>query len=280
MGTTRDAPWGASLPSARGMAWVDPYRGRLETSRGPAEVRLDAAGEATIRMDVDPPASSREALARNAALPLNVRYAGTKRRPHLAADAWLDGAAFSSCVAEFRRGVRRAARAACTSRPGAIGEPNAYQGLFDELARLDDPVDIDVVPRPPGWELGPRIRGRRVAVRVSPEQNGLRLYRAVLKSSELGELADGPRTEALGDAALRLNQRMRFARLALDPGGMTLEARLVAPLVDVGRVLETALAIATVSEAARLPLELLARHPGVATCYAGTFHIGNEGAEP
>ena len=214
-----------------------------------------------------------DALARNATFPLNLRYAGAGPHRHLTTDAWIDGSALAACVSDFRGGVRRAARPQGTPRPVPVAEPDPYEELFRDLARLVGP--IDVVERMPEWEVGPRIRGRRVAVRVSPERAGLRLHRLLAKRSELGHLASDPRARALADLALRLNVEARFARLALDKTGICVEARLPARLADIGRVAETARAIAIVSAAVKLRLELLMRYEDVARRYVQTFHLSN-----
>ena len=132
---------------------------------------------------------------------------------------------------------------------------------------------MDVVDRDPGWELGLRVRGGRVAVRVSPERNGLRLYRIVLKQTDLSAVESGPGGRSVNDLALRLNERMRFVRLAQCDAGLAVEARLSRAFADVERVVETATAIAVVSAAVRIPLQLLLQIEGVARCYADTFEL-------
>ncbi len=138
---------------------------------------------------------------------------------------------------------------------------------------------MDVVDREPGWELGPRVRGGRVAVRVSPERNGMRLYRIVLKQAELSAVESGPGGRSVSDMALSLNEHMRFVRLARLDAGLVVEARLSRAFANVERVVETATAIAVVSAAVRVRLRLLMQIESVARCYADTFDLTNGEAQ-
>ena len=77
----------------------------------------------------------------------------------------------------------------------------------------------------------------------------------------------------MSDMALRLNERMRFVRLARLDAGLAVEARLSRALASVERVVETARAIAVVSVAVREPLRLLMQTESVARCYAEMFNL-------
>ncbi|MCH7891402.1 MAG: hypothetical protein IH921_07865, partial [Gemmatimonadetes bacterium] len=265
-----------SLPTARGLHWKDGFRGYLNTGERVAQVRLDATGAVRIRVDLDRRPAPPEALVLNAALPANLRVAGPAHRPHLLADIAPDQAGFSRSLSEIRQGIRRNADGMGIGRRPPHGERRPYEHLFDQLR--DGPGSLDVVDRDPGWELGLRFRGGRVAVQVSPERNGLRLYRIVLKQAELSGVesgSEGLSVEGLSvnDLALRLNEDMRFVRLARIDAGVAVEARLSRALVDVERVVETASAIAVVSVEVGIPLRTLLQMEGVARCYADTFDL-------
>ena len=266
-----------ALPSARGLQWKDGYRGHLNTGEGVAQVRLDATGGVRIRMKLARCPAPADALVLNAALPANLRVGGPAHRRHLLADAFSDQAGFGRHLSEIRQGIRRNANGAGRGRRPPRGERGPYEHLFDQLREGDGA--LDVVDREPGWELGPRIRGGRVAVRVSPERNGLRLYRIVLKQAELSVVESGPGGRSVSDLALRLNERMRFVRLARLDVGVAVEARLNRALADVKRVVETANAIAVVSAEVRIPLRLLMQIDDVARCYVDTFDLPNGEAQ-
>ena len=267
-----------SLPTARGLHWKDGFRGRLNTGVGEAQVQLDATGGVRIRMKLKRRPVPAEALVLNAALPANLRIAGPAHRRHLLADVSSHPANFSRDLSEIRQGIRRNANGTGRNRRPPRGERGPYEHLFDQIRNGEGSSDVgesslDVVDRDPGWELGLRVRGSRVAVRVSPERNGLRLYRIVLKQAELSAVESDPGGRSLSDLALRLNERMRFVRLARLDAGVVVEARLSRAFADVERVAETARAIAVVSAAVRIPLQLLVQMEGVARCYADTFDL-------
>ena len=267
-----------SLPTARGLHWKDGFRGHLNTGKGVAQVRLDVTGGVRIRMKLKRRLAPAEALVLNAALPANLRVAGPAHRRHLLADASSDPAGFSRNLSEIRQGIRRNANGTGRSRRSPRGERGPYKQVFDQIRNGEGSSDVgesslDVVDREPGWELGLRIRGGRVPVRVSPERSGLRLYRIVLKQAELSAVESGPGGLSVIDMALRLNERMRFVRLARFDADMVVEARLSRAFADVERVVETARAIAVVNAAVRIPLQLLVQMEGVARCYADTFDL-------
>ena len=264
-----------SLPKARGLHWKDGFRGQLNTAEGVAQVRLDTMDGVRIRMKLRQHPVPADALVLNAALPANLRVAGPAHRRHLLADIPSDAAAFSRNLSEVRQGIRTNANGNGTgrSRPPPRGERGPYEPLFDQLR--EDDGSLDVVDREPGWELGIRVQGGRVAVRVSPERSGLRLYRIVLTQADLGAVESGPESLSVTDLALRLNEDMRFVRLARIDAGVVVEARLSRAFADVERVVETAGAVAVVSAEVRVPLRTLLQTEGVARCYADTFHLQN-----
>jgi len=267
-----------SLPTARGLHWKDGFRGRLNTGVKVAQVQLDATGGVRIRMKLKRRPVAAEALVLNAALPANLRVAGPAHRRHLLADVSSHPASFSRNLSEIRQGIRRNANGTGKSRRPPRGERGPYEHLFDQIRNGEGSSDVgggalDVVDRDPGWEIGLRVRGGRVAVRVSPERNGLRLYRIVLKQAELSAVESGPGGRSVNDLALRLNERMRFVRLARLDAGVAVEARLSRAFANVERVVETARAIAVVSATVRIPLQLLVQMEGVARCYADTFDL-------
>ncbi len=268
--------WGIQLPKVRGLYWKDGFRGRLNTGEGVAQVQFDATGGVRIRMKLARRPAPAEALVLNAKLPANLRVGGPAHRRHLLADVSADQG-FSRNLSEIRQGIRRNANGWGRARRTPRGESAPYQHLFDQLREGDG--SFDVVDREPGWELGIRVRGGRVAVRVTAERSGLRLYRIVLKQAELSAVESGPGGRSVSDMALRLNERMRFVRLARLDAGLAVEARLNRAFADAERVVETARATAVVSTAVRIPLRLLMQREGVARCYADTFNLPNGEAQ-
>ena len=219
-----------------------------------------------------------DALVLNAALPANLRVAGPAHRRHLLADIPSDEAGFSRNLSEVRQGIRINVKGTARSRRPARGDRAPYEHVFDLLRGGD--TSLDVVDREPGWELGIRVQGGRVPVRVSPERSGLRLYRMVLKQADLSSVDSGPEGLSMTDLALRLNEDMRFVRLARVDAGVAVEARLSRALADVARVVETARAIAVVSAEVRVPLRFLMQMEGVARSYADTFDLPDGEAKP
>lgn len=267
-----------SLPTARGLHWKDGFRGYLNTGGGRAQVRLDATGAVRVRMELSRRPPPPEALVLNASLPANLRVAGPAHRPHLLADLSSDRDGFSRRLSEIRQGIRHNPDGTRRGRRPPLGDREPYEHVFDRLRDGEGSSHgaespLDVVDREPGWELGLRIRGGRVAVQVSPERNGLRLYRIVLKQSALSGVESGPEGQSVSDMALRLNERTRFVRLARCDAGLAVEARLSRAFAQVERVVETARAIAMVSATVRVPLQVLLQIEGVARCYADTFHL-------
>jgi hypothetical protein len=246
--------------------WVqEHWRARLATARGNAEL---TKGIGWVRMAIHgSPASPPGAMRANAYLPTNLRYSGPRHQTRLIADGWVEPELFDASIHEFRNGVRGAGPRTRPWTPPDSGESESLKGLVQAIAASD--ADLDVVPRPPGWELGARIRGRRVAVRVTPEPGGIRLYRSVLDASrfEAGSCVE----TSVCDVSLRLNRRIRFSRFALHGGGLVVEARLSGPLIDEPRIVESTHAIAVVSQEFGPVFDLLSRYPDVARCYARIF---------
>jgi hypothetical protein len=254
------------LPAVRGLEWIDEYRGRLRIGDQTAEVRLEAKGQARVRLGLQRGPDPADALRKNVALPGNLRYAGAWDDPSLVGDAWVEESVLGLGMREISRGIRHA-WAVHRPRPPAQAERGPYKEL---LANLVEENGLDVVDLNGGWELHTRVRGHRGSVRVSPEKGGLRLYRTVLNS-----VASGLPARAVDDLALRLNQRARMVRLARRDEGLAVEARLSDDLVSPARLAETARAIAAVSAEVRPVLLTLGRHERLARYYADTFRLRN-----
>jgi hypothetical protein len=258
-------PCAETLPDGPNLHWVEPWRGRLATARGNAEVRV---GSDWVRMAIHGSTTSPAgALRANAYLPANLRYSGPARKASLLADTWIAPESFQAAIQEFRVGVRSARpRTRPWTQPTSEAS-EAHSVLMEKMTAFEAGVDMVSLER--GWELGVAIRGRRVPVRVTPESDGLRLHRIILGASRLecGSCVEA----ALHDAALRLNSRIRFARFALHDSGLTVEARLSDRLIDEAKLVESAHAIAVVSHEFEPELGLLSRHADVARCYARIF---------
>lgn len=254
------------LPTVKGVEWTDGFRGRVETACGIADARIEGEIGIRVELPLDGPDAPERALEINAALPGNLRYSGPRHARRLVADAPLDVTAFPDFVRELHRGLRRISGAG-KARARASGAAQGCDDLFEELRRLGGAADV--VERGSGFELGTRIRGARVPVRVTAAEDGVRVHRAVVG---VGSDCDHAARWALGDAALRLNARTRFVRLAADDAGLALEALLGRRRLDPRSVLDAARAVAAVSVAVTHPLELLTRHESAARCYFRTFN--------
>jgi hypothetical protein len=178
-----------ALPGGPNATWEEGWRGRFSTPGGEAVVRI---GARSARMDL--PAGRKSAggaLRATAYLPGNLRFAGPPHRLSLRADSWLTTDSLAASVDEFRLGVRRVRPRRRPLRPSPAGGGERFEALLDELDRADSTVDL--VPLDSGWELGARMRGGRVPVRVSPVSKGLRLHRIVIVGDGLGNAAAGRR---------------------------------------------------------------------------------------
>ncbi len=125
----------------------------------------------------------------------------------------------------------------------------------ESIVRLDE-----------GWEVRPRIVGTAVPVRVLLEEAQLRLRSCVLK-----KLPSGRALEALAELGLRLNRRIRFARLSSSGGMLHVESLLDSGLIHPAGLSMSCRAVATAFLETRQPLRLLAEQELVALCYAEMF---------
>jgi hypothetical protein len=137
------------------------------------------------------------------------------------------------------------------------------------LARLDWAPDL-IVRQEDGWQLRPRLAGEPVAVRLQATADGARLTRVVVR--QLPESGDA-RQGAVVQQALRLNARLRGARLARRGRMVVAESRLHGKQLGSSWIRDTAYAVATAARAAGDVLKVLAEQREVACLYLDMFGI-------
>ena len=200
-----------------GLTLVDGFRGWLDCGAPRASVRLDSPEMLSVRL----PVSVSEpvcALAKNAELPGNIRFAQARDRRHLLlADVPLGAVAdVAAAIDDVRRGLGSAVRgvrpavARCDQQDA--GDNQQVRAVLDRMAWSRD----SVVDQAGGWELRPRLCGRVCALRLEAVgRSELRLHRVVCLEWPASSTA---RTAACADQALRLNCQLRLARVAVCGG--------------------------------------------------------------
>jgi hypothetical protein len=241
------------------------FRGHLAGTA--VALRVESADCVRLERRLEGAAGGLAALERGATLPGNARLALDARGLLLVADAHLED---DDDAAEV---LRAAVAALAPDAPGAARPP---VGAGERAPRLEldhvtrglrerPPAGEDVVQREDGWEIRPRLHGVVFPVRATLLEGALHLRSPVLEG-----LPDGC-AAAVADLALRLNARLRHARLALRGGRLDAEALLDAGLVRGPRIAAAARALAAATSVARRPLSILTASPDVAQGYARIF---------
>jgi hypothetical protein len=284
----------------RGLDGFDGYRGRLKCGRAVADVRIEPGDWIRVHLALGSfPLPPRDALAAGAVLPGNVRFAFRGGAACLVGDSRLDGMAhLPASLGEIRRALSRRGRGSLLPRQSSGGagstrsgagragaarfeacrsgagraEAGLDAGKVQEILE-DLPFGEDAVVRlEGGWELRPRLGEEPQPIRATIEAGGFRLSRAFP-----WDPPEGPAAEAVALEALRINDEIRFARLALDGGGLVAEATLHAGILDAPWVALAARAVCHAYRHALLPLGVL-HEPPVAAAYLRVHGPARAGA--
>jgi hypothetical protein len=256
-----------ALRKAEGLRMVAGDRGLLQAGEHVAEVRLEPNEHVQVSLRVPTPASRLQAVESIQAMPGNLRYALTEGGAALLADTQLDGQLhLSQSFREICDGLRQTRDAATPARrpPPAPLKKDQVREVVQQLEWKED----QVVEQEEGWELRPRLRGEAVPVQVRMEQEGLRLFRVVLRRVPCaGEAA----AEPVADQTLRFNARLRHVRLAVRDGRLVAETRLHSGLVRAAWLSTAAFAVAVAARHVETVFRILAGQPTVAGTYSAMF---------
>jgi len=251
---------------------LDSYRGTLNAAGLLAEVAVESAECVRLTCCPEAPPTGRAALERSSGLSGNARLACTQDGIVLIADTELDDGAHLAptlrAVLESYAALESAAHGTGASRARDASLPALEQERITNGLREVAFGDGGVLALENGWEVRPRLRGAASPVRLAIVGRELRFRRTVHK---LGDAPVAPFVDAAMDVALRLNLRMRGARLVLADNVLIAEAYLHETQLHGRWIASTARAVAAAERLAREPLELLDRNPDVADGYAQLF---------
>jgi len=183
-----------------------------------AEVNVEPGDTIRILLDVPNPPQQNVALTVNRDLPGNLRFAQRARRFALLADTQLDGEMhLPRSFDAVKSGLLLAlAGRQCEKSP----QPLAAEDVQSAIDACQWPED-QVVQLENAWEFRPRLHGDATPVQVAVDGDQLRLFRTVV--SNFGSAIE---QEAVADQALRFNDQLRHARLAVAGDALVAEARL------------------------------------------------------
>ena len=255
---------GKTLANLKDVHFTGGYKGILTLGEAVAELRLGVDGDIDIRADAKMSPSAVDALQSMGQLPGNLRYIRDQAGMALLADTQIDGEAhLPETFLSIRSGMIRELQGDTAADPDPLQPPVERETVQEALAGL--PWDDDgVVEQEDRWELRPRLRGDAVPVRMTIDPEGLRLSRVVLHEMPA---AGTPAALAVADQAVRINARLRLARLAVSDGRLVAETRLGPWLIQPGWLATTACAVAVAARYAAPFLRLLAEQPAVADTY-------------
>lgn len=255
---------GKTLANLKDVHFTGGYKGVLTLGEAVAELRLGVDGDIDIRADAKMSPSAVDALQSMGQLPGNLRYIRDQAGMALLADTQIDGEAhLPETFLSIRSGMIRELQGDTAADPDPLQPPVERETVQEALAGL--PWDDDgVVEQEDRWELRPRLRGDAVPVRMTIDPEGLRLSRVVLHEMPA---AGTPAELAVADQAVRINARLRLARLAVSDGRLVAETRLGPWLIQPGWLATTACAVAVAARYAAPFLRLLAEQPAVVDMY-------------
>jgi len=267
------------LDEIAGLDGFDGFRGRLKCGRSLADIRLESGEWIRVSLPLESASlSPREALAANARLPGNVRFALSHGVGCIVGDSRLDGMAhLPASLDEIRSALGALGRihglgadasglTTQTAVDGAKALSLKVQEILEDLPFGDD----GVVPLDGGWELRPRLGGEALPVRATLDGSGLRLRRAFDWDPPEAAAEADTTVEAVAREALRINHEIRLSRISLYDGGegaLFVETRLHAGLIDAEWIAFAARALCEAYRHALLPLGALRADPRVAAAY-------------
>ncbi len=255
----------SDLDGKLGVEMFDAYTGRLAAAGMDVRLRVEHDDLLHLAIPVDESVEPAEAMARNDALPGNLRFARVFQATWLLADTQVDGAAhLGATFREFKQGLASALGRethADETAPATAAKAN----IEAALARLNWDEDR-LAKRDEGWEFRIRTRGEVQSVgAVAGKRADLHFFVPILA------VEHGNR-QVLAGAALQLNAEVRLARYALAGDELVAEARLHAGILGPEWLAATARAVAVAARHARR-LRLLAECPHVREWYERIFPL-------
>jgi hypothetical protein len=216
----------------------------------PAELFLDAMDDLQVHVSSPAPVAAFEALRANSQLPADLRWANVRGVISLIADIpKCDRPRLHEAIREVERGILIARQETGRSDGPLGGAESAIPHQKIEEALREAPWnDESVVKLPDGWELRPRIGAQALSVTMSAEHGQVRLRRVLLSG-----LQDCVPPEVCAEA-LRINARVKLARLAICDANLSAEVCVAAAQLNGATLALAARAVVAVERRAHLPL--------------------------
>jgi hypothetical protein len=273
-----------ALDAVDGLDGFDGFRGSLKCDRSLASVRLESGDWIRVSLPLDSPLlPPLEALAANARLPGNVRFALSGGAQCLVGDSRLDGMGhLPESLGEIRSALCRRGRvpdpeASAPTPDTALDTAKALELKVQKTLEALPFGEDGVVRLETGWELRPRLGGETLPVRATIDGAGLRLRRAFAwDPPEAPMRGRDTRAAAVAREALRINHEIRLSRISLDEGGgggleglgaLLVETRLHSGLLDAEWIATAARALCHAYRHAQVPLGALQADLRVANAY-------------
>jgi hypothetical protein len=268
----------AALSALPGVELHSSHRGTYKIGKLRAELFLHTATDLLLTARADKTVSPQNALETTHRFPGNLRYAIVNERLALLANVPTQPHdQLRASLNEIGQGLATA----CDQSAAELASPEheepltlTTQQILDALCPLGWQSD-SVVELPAAWELRPIVNNRPLAVKLTAEEGTLRLQHVVV-----ARLAGAAVAGAVYDQALRLNQPLRHARLALASGRIVAEASFRCSEFCGSQLAGAARAVACAAHHTRSVLDILNTHAGVAACYATMFGCDAIGDEP
>jgi hypothetical protein len=222
-----------------------------------ARVRIETADFARLELPFDADATARAALERSGAARANARAAGSAH-----ARRWILDFRVAAPPADDLDGL---ARAALEPRASVIAA-GELRALAERLRETLRDGAFDALERADGFELRPLRSPGACAVRLA-----LVGEEFVCDRSVLADVDASVELEAVCDLALRLNERLRFARFAVHDRRLIVESALAARDATPRRLADSALAVVAAWRAGAAPLRALAEDRAVASRYVAAL---------
>ena len=251
------------LEGVRNMKSVSAHRWQWAIDGHVANVIAEADGSIRIALQLPEPLPGPAAIAVNYQLPGNLRFAARGRTSMLVADTLVDGHAhLPRSFAELRAGLSLAL--------GGDPEPIAGQSLVHEQvsAAIADGnwPEGSVIEQPGDWEFRPCVRGCATPVQATIDKTELRIFRPIV-----ADMGTETTYDSICAQALRFNDQLRHARLAVRDGTLFVESRLHVEQLTAAWLETAAWAVAVACRHTQDTLCVLREHADVAKLYAELF---------